>query len=179
MELFKCLPMIEDLTISNRLFQFWWFYEDLYSKGLNGLELRTSLDHLQCFRVEDMYFTGRMDLVFILSVIRCSPNLEKFKLHMFGELKESEWNSRTESVTHEDYPDIWLENLNELEIFNFGNSKQELDLVKLILANSPMLKKLSLFPYRKITKDEEMSLLEILLHSPRASPMVEQLIVKK
>ena len=64
----------------------------------------------------------------------------------------------------------------DLEIDNFGNLKVELEFVKLILAKSPVLKKVKIFLLDNITKDEEMTLLRILLRSPRASPLVEIIV---
>ena len=58
-------------------------------------------------------------------------------------------------------------------MINFGNREYELDFVKLILAKSPVLKKLRIFLYNKVNKDEELKIKEILLCSPRASPAVE------
>lgn len=41
-----------------------------------------------------------------------------------------------------DYSDIWLEHLKEFEVRDLTNRKEaELDFVKLILVNSPVLKK--------------------------------------
>nr|XP_043615736.1 F-box/FBD/LRR-repeat protein At1g13570-like [Erigeron canadensis] len=130
-ELFKCLPMIEDLTISYWVFQ--CFVEDSYAQVLR----RTSLNHLKYFRVEGMFFTGRNDLLFIISLMRCSPNLEKLKLQKYRQMyvdEENCWNSDIESITPEDYSDIWL-----------------------YIRNS-------------------LALLGILLHLPRASPMVESMV---
>lgn len=76
------------------------------------------------------------------------------------------------SSTLKDHPDIKLEHLKELEIHDRRNTKDELDLVKLILAKSPALKKVTLFRYDKFAKNERLMLSHILLSSPRASPAV-------
>ncbi|XP_071704836.1 F-box/FBD/LRR-repeat protein At1g13570-like [Rutidosis leptorrhynchoides] len=74
------------------------------------------------------------------------------------------------SVTMQDCSDIKLKHLIELEIEDNSNTKHELQFVKLILAKSPVLEKVRLNVYYK---DEELKLLEALLPSSPASPMVE------
>lgn len=81
--------------------------------------------------------------------------------------------SQIDSVTLEDYSDIWLEHLNE---FAFGNSKLNLELVKLILAKSPVLKKVRITLCKQVTKDEELKICKVLLRSPHVSPMVDIIV---
>ncbi|GJR19921.1 GPI-anchored protein LLG1-like protein [Tanacetum coccineum] len=70
--------------------------------------------------------------------------------------------------------DIWLEHLSELHITSRLIFGSELNFVKLILAKSPVLKKVTIrLDYRKFEEDEELQILQVLLSSPRASPMVE------
>ena len=64
----------------------------------------------------------------------------------------------------------------DLEIDNFSNLKTGLEFVKLMLAKSPVLKKLKIYLMDNVTKDEEMVILRILLRSPRASPLVEIIV---
>ncbi|GJR57552.1 putative acyl-CoA dehydrogenase IBR3 [Tanacetum coccineum] len=61
------------------------------------------------------------------------------------------------------YSDIWLEHLNELEIGNFANLKVELKFVKLILAKSPVLKKVRISLDHRVSYDEELKILKMLL----------------
>ncbi|GJU10771.1 hypothetical protein Tco_1133167 [Tanacetum coccineum] len=62
-------------------------------------------------------------------------------------------------------------------IFAKSNKKEELDFVKLILAKSPVLKKVKLILREEIEKDEELQITRVLLPSPRASPLVK-IVVK-
>ncbi|GJY16812.1 F-box/FBD/LRR-repeat protein-like protein [Tanacetum coccineum] len=50
-------------------------------------------------------------------------------------------DSDTELLTLEDCSDIYLKHLKELEFGNFAYRVGEMELVKLMLANSPVLKK--------------------------------------
>ncbi|GJY04406.1 hypothetical protein Tco_0370346 [Tanacetum coccineum] len=60
-------------------------------------------------------------------------------------------------VTQEEYSNIRLEHLMDLEIDNFANFKVELEFVNLMLAKSPVLKKVKIFLLDNVTKDEEMT----------------------
>lgn len=61
-------------------------------------------------------------------------------------------------------------------MINFGNREYELDFVKLILAKSPVLKKVRIFLYNEVNKEEELKIKGILLGSPRASSAVEIIV---
>ena len=69
-----------------------------------------------------------------------------------------------------------MEHLNELEIRNSGNLKHELDFVKIILAESPVLKKVRIFLNNKVAKDEDLKMCKVLLHSTHASPQVKIIV---
>ena len=76
----------------------------------------------------------------------------------------------------EDYSDIMLERLNELEITSFINAKNQLNFVRLILARSPVLKKVRITLCKQVTKDEEWKICKVLLRSPHVSPMVDIIV---
>lgn len=77
----------------------------------------------------------------------------------------------------EDYSDIWLEHMHELHIVKFRNWGNELNFVKLILAKSPALKKVWMrIDYRLFDEDDEFQMYQMLLNSPRASPVVDVIV---
>ncbi|KAF5787907.1 putative FBD domain-containing protein [Helianthus annuus] len=73
----------------------------------------------------------------------------------------------------EEFSDVRLEHLKELEIMCFSYLKHEMEFVKFILARSPKLKKVIL--YSIIVKDES-DISTILSQAPRASP--EEIVVR-
>ncbi|MFS8005874.1 putative FBD domain-containing protein [Helianthus anomalus] len=86
------------------------------------------------------------------------------------------------SFTLDDYSDITLEHLKEFEIQGFTDSEHELDFVRLILAKSPVLKKMMVFPHYFFDKNNDSSSFtlddysELLFCSPCASPVVEIIV---
>ncbi|MFS8006064.1 putative FBD domain-containing protein [Helianthus anomalus] len=118
-------------------------------------------------------FSHKHGLPFLVPLIRSSPNLEKLQLVM----EDIDWPDEEDlgSFTLEDYSDIMFEHLNELEIIHFGDTENELDFVKLVLAKSHVLKKVRINPHRCIDEDESAEILKILLGdcTPCASPVVD------
>nr|GEV26290.1 ribonuclease H-like domain-containing protein [Tanacetum cinerariifolium]GEV29094.1 ribonuclease H-like domain-containing protein [Tanacetum cinerariifolium] len=102
----------------------------------------------------------------LLCIVIISPNLEILELQA----------SEIDSVTLEGYSDIWLEHLNEFAYDDLGDSKLNLELVKLILAKSPLLKKVRITLCNKVTKVEELKICKVRLRSTRASPMVDIIV---
>ncbi|KAM0045028.1 putative FBD domain, leucine-rich repeat domain superfamily, F-box-like domain superfamily [Helianthus debilis subsp. tardiflorus] len=136
-------------------------------------KLPTSLVHLKYLCVDTLCFSHIYGLPFLALLIRSAPNLEKLKLLMWEETFVN--GDDLGSFTLDDYSDIMLEHLKEFEIQDFTDSENELDFVRLILAKSPVLKKMTISPHYFFDKDEESvsQVSEILFCSPCASPVVE------
>ncbi|KAF5797354.1 putative FBD domain, leucine-rich repeat domain superfamily, F-box-like domain superfamily [Helianthus annuus] len=168
-DLFECVPVIEYLYVTV------FGLEDFLSKRLPK-KLPTSLVHLKYLCVDTLCFTHIYGLPFLALLIRSSPNLEKLKLLMWEETFVIE--DDVGSFTLDDYSDIMLEHLKEFEIQDFTDSENELDFVRLILAKSPVLKKMTISPHYFFDKDEESvsQVSEILFCSPCASPVVEIIV---
>ncbi|KAK9052111.1 hypothetical protein SSX86_028739 [Deinandra increscens subsp. villosa] len=165
-ELFTCLPMIEHLTT-------WAYMVELLVSDWVPEELPTSLIHLRYLCIERMDFDNCNGLDFLRLLMKCSPNLGTIKLEIDRKDHCAELDSdevEEYSATLEEYSDVCLEHLNELDIKNFRNLKPELDFVKFILARSPNLKKVILLTYIN-DKNEELEMSKILLRAPRASPV--------
>ncbi|KAK1422287.1 hypothetical protein QVD17_25288 [Tagetes erecta] len=155
-DLFKRLPVIEHLTASSYVSE--WLVLEVPNV------LPPSLFHLRYLCFSDVCFIDGFGLAFLLVLIKCSPNLEKVYL-------EIDWDHECDqecSVVWEEYSDVSLEHLNELEIECLTNSKLEIDFVKFILARSPKLKKLSI---RRsiVSMEEKLEILQVLLQAPHAS----------
>jgi len=159
-EIFDCLPVIEHLRIS--------LYEiKTIANGVVPTELPSSLVHLKYLHLD---FVSAIDdgLPFFFLLIRCSPNLEKLKIEMLS--VEVRSKSELASFTLEDNLDFWLEHLVELEIENVVYCKPDLELITLILAKSPVLKKVRIELESGVSTDNELKIIRFLLSSARASP---------
>nr|GEV92176.1 hypothetical protein [Tanacetum cinerariifolium] len=141
--LFECLPVVETLYISFSIIQ-------LFESSVHGRiprELPTALIHLKYLNLNCVVFHHKDVFSVLVLVIKSSSNLEKLKIdnRKLGFFTEGGLFTHDDicSFSLKDYADIWLEHLNELHIRSFRNKGNELNFVKLILAKSPMLKKVT------------------------------------
>ncbi|GJY79237.1 hypothetical protein Tco_0485038 [Tanacetum coccineum] len=111
-------------------------------------ELPTALVNLKCISLFGTVLFDNSHLPLLCHVLRSSPNLEK----------------------------ITLMNLKELKISRFNNLVGESRFVKLILAKSPVLKKVILEVWFR-DADRHLEILRPLLQSPRASPAAEIIVM--
>lgn len=165
LELFKCLPVIEHLSI---------YYQNLrcLAKVLDPREFPAALAHLKYFHLIGMMSIEKYQFHYLYLLMRSSPNLENIKITMFPDTYFKEPDK--DIVTMVDNSEF--EHLKVLEISNFINLKLELEFVKLILAKSPVLKKVWIILYKTVTKDEGLKMCKILSDCPRASPMVDIIV---
>ncbi|XP_071697850.1 F-box/FBD/LRR-repeat protein At1g13570-like [Rutidosis leptorrhynchoides] len=149
--LFECLPVIRNLSLFSEVIK-------SFAQGGVPQKLPTALIHLKYLCIENISFIHIQGLPILGLLIRSSPNLEKLKIGIKEDSLNLEYSlyDKAEicySLDVDNYLDIWLENLNELEIINMTNRDNDMDVVKLILGKSPMLKKVKVY---EATKDEEL-----------------------
>ncbi|GJY47122.1 F-box/FBD/LRR-repeat protein-like protein [Tanacetum coccineum] len=135
--------------------------------------------HLMCISLFGTVLFDNSHLPLLCHVLRSSPNLEKITLTMYDGWHDPD-KSKLESNMG-DCSDIWLQNLKELNISCFDNSRfnnleGESRFVKLILAKSPVLKKVILEVWFR-DADRQLEILRPLLQSPRASPAAEIIVM--
>nr|GFA00824.1 hypothetical protein [Tanacetum cinerariifolium] len=148
-DMFQCLPSIENLSISSQYFEYFPFVRVGPQKLPTG--------HLKYCRTEDMCFRTYENISMLGLLITSSPNLERLvveiKDYYLGE-------SESGYFKIEDYLDFWLEHLTEVKIENMSDkTKAELDFVKLILARSRTLMKVNIVLYQWAGKDVELQIL--------------------
>ncbi|GJU52055.1 F-box/FBD/LRR-repeat protein-like protein [Tanacetum coccineum] len=177
-DLFECLTVIESLSIPFGIFEIF----KPFVHGRVPRELPTTL-HLKFLYMHDVCFTQKQNdgLSILVLLMKSSPKLEKIEIDNM-DLDEDDSSMEDELFTEddlhsfklEDYSDIWLEHMRELHIVKFKNWGNELNFVKLILAKSPLLKKARMrIDYRMFDEDEKLQMYQMLLSSPRASPVVD------
>ncbi|GJV73343.1 F-box/FBD/LRR-repeat protein-like protein [Tanacetum coccineum] len=174
-EIFECLPVIETFSIPLELIR---VFRNIAIHKVPR-ELSTTLIHLKYLHIDGVYFFSKTELSVLALLIKSSPNLEKLKARVWDnsnfEISKIKYCFRVE-----DYSDIMLERLIELEITSFINAKNQLDFVRLILARSPVMKKVRIFPHYKIPKKEKLKIKSQILGDsisyPYASPDVQIIV---
>ncbi|GKC02408.1 hypothetical protein Tco_0994018 [Tanacetum coccineum] len=152
-EIFECLSVIETFSISLELICFpGYCYSGSSKRAFNHII------HLKHLRIDGVCFISETELSVIALLVWDNSIFEMSKIKY--------------CFIVEDYSDIMLERLNELELISFINAKNQLDFVRLILARSPVPKKVRIFPHSKIPKKEklEIKILGDSISYPCASP---------
>ncbi|KAL8263057.1 hypothetical protein R6Q59_024406 [Mikania micrantha] len=159
-ELMDCLPLVENLCISLSVIK-------SFVKGRVPNKLPAPLVCLKylCIRGERSVYEDRIPLLAFL--IRSSPNLEKLNLQIVYNLRHE--------TTLEDYSDMWLEHLNEIEIQSWRKHKI-LGFLRVLMAKSPALKKVRMLLKWKVSRDEELKISRIFLRYQCASPVVQIIV---
>ncbi|KAL4586524.1 hypothetical protein LXL04_011160 [Taraxacum kok-saghyz] len=161
-ELFNCLPSVQVLEISQL------DIKDMTAGGMPH-KLPISLPHLRILVLD----VCCLELSYALSVINSSPNLEKIKIEMCweddGMCRKQSFNNL---LNNKDYTCLNLDHLKQLEIISFRDHGLWMEFVKLIMAKSPVLKKIRIELCTSVSVEEEVKMLRDFLYSPlpRASP---------
>ncbi|KAF5762120.1 putative FBD domain-containing protein [Helianthus annuus] len=114
-----------------------------------------------------------------ICMIRSSPVLEKIVFLMCDNEKLPVQQTSSNFFDSKDYSDLKLDHLETLEMKMFSNLPLEMAFVKLIMAQSPVLKKVRIELSDNVSVDEELKMLKdmLLLPFPRASPSAKLIFV--
>ncbi|KAJ0642641.1 putative F-box domain, FBD domain, leucine-rich repeat domain superfamily [Helianthus annuus] len=132
-DLLQCVPLIQDLEIADS-------YMKYLCPGGMPHKLPTSLVHLK-YLCLDVCMTEQNEISFVLCMIRSSPLLGKLTLRMYDNEKSLVPQTSNNFLDPEAYLDLNLDHLEILDIDIYSNLPLVKDFVKLIIAKSPVLKK--------------------------------------
>ncbi|KAM0047762.1 putative F-box domain, FBD domain, leucine-rich repeat domain superfamily [Helianthus debilis subsp. tardiflorus] len=170
-DLLQCVPLIQTLDISK-------YYMKVYlCAGGMPHQLPTPLVHLKNLFLE-VCMTEQNEISSALCIIRSSPVLGGIFFLMDNNDKSPVRQTPANFLDPEGYSDLKLDHLETLEIENFSKLPLEMKFVKLIMAKSPLLKKVKIMLNDNVSVDEEMKMLKDMLRFPflRASPCAEFII---
>ncbi|MFS8021678.1 putative FBD domain-containing protein [Helianthus anomalus] len=146
--------------------------------GVIPQKLPTPLVHLRSldFHEFGLCFGKEVDLLSILLLVTSSPNVEKIIMEMEQHPTEAVSQTTMNLIDHQDYSHVILDRLRILQILSFSNMKSGMDFVKLILAKSPMLRKVVISLNNGIDIHGKVSILTEMIQYPRASAKAEIII---
>ncbi|KAJ9563628.1 hypothetical protein OSB04_008788 [Centaurea solstitialis] len=165
-ELFECLPLIEYLHMSSYPVQ-------CFAAGDMPQKLPTLLNHLRVLNLAELCFALEVELRSILLLVTSSPNIQEIVMEMYHDPNEAVSQNAMNLLDLQDYSNVNLDHLRELEIRNMSNTKPGLDFVKLILAKAPMLKKVGITVDKQVDMSDEVQMLRDLVQYRRASNKAE------
>ncbi|KAI7754346.1 hypothetical protein M8C21_006034 [Ambrosia artemisiifolia] len=131
------------------------------------------LPHLRDLILFGPSFGKEDEIRFVLFLVTSSPNLKKLKIEMNYNPTEAISQTANSLFDLLDYSYVKLDHLDYLEITNFSNMKPEMDFLKLVLAKSPMLKKVRIVINNDVSATDEVKMLKDLLWNPCAYPGVQ------
>ncbi|KAI7754348.1 hypothetical protein M8C21_006036 [Ambrosia artemisiifolia] len=131
------------------------------------------LRHLRALILHGLSFGKEAELRFVLLLVTSSPNLKKLKMQMTYNPTEAISQTANSLFDLQDYSYVKLDHLDNLEITNFSNMKPGMDFLKLVLAKSPMLKKVRVVINNNVSATNEVQMLKDLLWNPCASAGVQ------
>ncbi|XP_022015274.1 F-box/FBD/LRR-repeat protein At1g13570 isoform X4 [Helianthus annuus] len=169
---FRCVPLIQTLDISK-------YYMKYLCAGGMPHKLPDSLVHLK-YLFLDVCMAEKNEISALLCMIMSSSLLEKIGFLMCDNEKLDHLETLEMNLDPQDYPDMKLDHLVSLWIEDFSNLRLEMEFVKLIMAKSPVLKKVRIVLDGNVSVDEELEMLrDLVLHPiPRASPSAKLAIVR-
>ncbi|KAL8268854.1 hypothetical protein R6Q59_002652 [Mikania micrantha] len=167
-EFLQCVPLLKTLDISEYLMK------HLAAGGMPH-ELPTSLDHLKHLHL-GMCLMEQDEISSALCMIRSSPVLKKITTYYNEKL--SVRRTPNNFLDLENHSDLKLDHLETLMIKMFSNSPLVMDFVKLVMAKSPVLKKVRIQLRGGVSIDEELKMLRSLVLLPfrRASPYAKLVV---
>ncbi|XP_035542587.1 F-box/FBD/LRR-repeat protein At1g13570-like isoform X2 [Juglans regia] len=131
---FRSLPVIESLNVGYQCWQF-------LAAGNVPDRLPANLKYLKTLELPALRFEFLREFSCALCLIRSSPNLQKLRLGVGYTKSDTADNVKTvdKFVESQDFSDISLNKLREVEMQINDFSKPEMEFVKLLLVKSPLL----------------------------------------
>ncbi|MFS8028378.1 putative FBD domain-containing protein [Helianthus anomalus] len=181
-DLLQCVPLLEAFAITKHYMKVLFklkITSDYLCAGGMPHKLSTSIVHLKNLLL-NVCLVEQNEISSALCIIRSSPVLETMKFLMDDNEKLPVQQTATNFLDLEGYPDLKLDHLETLEIYDFINLRLETEFVKLIMAKSPVLKKVRIELNDDVSVDEELKMLRELVSNPipRASPSAKLTIVR-
>ncbi|XP_017248191.1 F-box/FBD/LRR-repeat protein At1g13570 [Daucus carota subsp. sativus] len=127
------------------------------------------LPYLKTLCICDIDLNCLSEVSCLRCLIRSAPNLCKLHISGSDEAEEENLNSRWEDASEE----CTVDHLEIVTFSNFRGLEGELELVKFLLASSPLLKTMFIHYDWEMGKDDAFEILEEMLEFSRASPRAQ------
>ncbi|MFS8021684.1 putative F-box domain, FBD domain, leucine-rich repeat domain superfamily [Helianthus anomalus] len=171
LELFEYLPLLTHMCMS-------WYPIKCFCTGFIPQKLPTSLVHLKRLDLRGQRFGIEDDLLSTLSLVT-SCDVEIIEMEMENQPTVAMSQAAMNLIDQQDYSYVILDHLRVIKITNFSHMKTGMDFVKLILAKSPMLKKVDIHIHQQVDIHGELKIVKELIQYPRASAKAEIIINKE
>nr|GEV45617.1 protein TORNADO 1 [Tanacetum cinerariifolium] len=155
-------------------------YENTSKEEMSGMPQKLPISLVRLKRLYlDVCLMEKCVFSFALRIIRSFQNLELIEFEIYDDEKLHDRQTSMNLLDLQNDSSLSLDHLKIFNIIRFRNSPFEIEFVKLILAKSPVLKKLTIELSCKVFVDDEVTMLRdlILAPLPRASPSAKLIFI--
>ncbi|KAL3501594.1 hypothetical protein ACH5RR_036043 [Cinchona calisaya] len=164
-EHFRSLPSLENLHLDH-------YFVKVFTAGGISYMMTTALIHLKVLKLDYISLEALNELSFVMRLIRSSPNLQEIDISVnYDEIL----GGSSSSLNVQDNSEVTLKQLREVKLKYISGTRNQMELIKLLLEKSPVLGKMFIKPIPDDTcqKVMEIGILKQLTRFHRASPNAE------
>lgn len=159
------LPVIDFLRLD-------YFYIQYMAAGGVPKRLPTTLKRLKTLRLTEICFGELDEILVMLCLIRSSPNLRKMTIRVHYN-ESVAIDSVLELLEMQEWSDVTLNRLRQVEMRSLSGSRPELEFIKLLFAKSPVLETMLIEPNSVVAVDRGLGILKEASRFQRLSPRAE------
>ncbi|CAL5399139.1 unnamed protein product [Camellia sinensis] len=134
--------------------------------------LPTTLKRLKTLRLTEICFGELDEILVMLCLIRSSPNLQKMTIRVHSN-ESVAIDSVLELLEMQEWSDVTLNRLRQVEMRSLSGSRPELEFIKLLFAKSPVLETMLIEPNSAVVVDRGLGILKEASRFRRLSPRAE------
>ncbi|CAI8595622.1 unnamed protein product [Vicia faba] len=115
-----------------------------------GNELRhlaMMFNNLECIQLRPVCFTDTKEILVVLGLIRCSPNLKELQISGMSDIRVSTYAQDLDIWERECPSDSILSKLKAVDLEEMSGVPHEIQFIKFLLGSSPVLEKMFIIPY--------------------------------
>ncbi|GMP58387.1 hypothetical protein CsSME_00022070 [Camellia sinensis var. sinensis] len=159
------LPVIDFLRLD-------YFYIQYMAADGVPKRLPTTLKRLKTLRLTEICFGELEEILVMLCLIRSSPNLQKMTIRVHTN-ESVAIDSVLELLEMQEWSDVTLNRLRQVEMRSLSGSRPELEFIKLLFAKSPVLETMLIEPNSAVVVDRGLGILKEASRFRRLSPRAE------
>ncbi|XP_077215644.1 F-box/FBD/LRR-repeat protein At1g13570-like [Tasmannia lanceolata] len=162
----NCLRNVENLKVNR------YFLKVLASSGDVPERVSNTFDHLKNLYLA-MSFEKSKEILVVLCMFRSSHNIQKLTVSVLPVSKSSSAQRTTNYWKAQEDMDCMLKHLQILEVKSISGVKPELEFIKVLLVNSPVLEKLIIRCSSTTNVKSKVMIMKELMRFRRASARAE------
>ncbi|CAL5189146.1 unnamed protein product [Lathyrus oleraceus] len=142
------------------------------SIGNDLRHLALMFNNLECIQMRPVSFMDMKEILVVLRLIKCSPNLKELHISGISDIQASAYTEDLDFWEKEYHSDSILRKLKVVDLAEMSGVPHEIEFIKFLLGSSPVLEKMFIIPYIS-NKEYRLKMLVELMKFRRASSKAE------